>query len=197
MMILQTPHPQTPTSRPPTIAAHTAGGVHPSTPHKCRAASSLTSTLLWAAPGQHKEFSMHMVHPPLRPQPRDLVGPKDPRLTAGTVGPSPAGFTVAGVRGNTAAMHTLLCTQGCRGPREREEAQEQTVKTNHLVKEHKPLRNDPLGPQGCSECITGFGENQATPDPHHLINSEMDPTRVCFTPASFPKRKPKPKKGQS
>lgn len=49
-------------------------------------------------------------HKPWPPSPY-----RDPRLTARAVGSSPARLTVAGVWGNTAAMHTLLCTQGCRG----------------------------------------------------------------------------------
>ena len=65
---------------------------------------------------------------------------------------------MAGVRGNTAAVHTLFRTQGCRGPGEREEEQEQTVKTNHLVKEHKPLYNDPLGPKDAQNASLALGE---------------------------------------
>lgn len=61
----------------------------------------------------------HGMAPPT-PQPRELLAPKDPRLTTGTVGPSPTGLTVAGVRRNTATVHTVLRTQGCRGPGEGE-----------------------------------------------------------------------------
>lgn len=86
-------------------------------------------------------------HRPSQARAGSCPTPKDPRLTTGAVGSSPAGLTVAGVRGNTAAVHTLLCTQGCRRPREREKDQEQTVKTNHPVKEHKPLLNYSLRPR--------------------------------------------------
>lgn len=101
---------------------------------------------------------------------------------------------MAGVGGNTAAVHALLRTQGYRGAGEREEEQEQTMKTNHLVKEHKPLYNDSPRPMDVPNASLALEKNQATSDLSYLINSEMHPTRVCFIPALFPKMKPKPER---
>lgn len=53
--------------------------------------------------------------PEPEPEPERHPTLKDPRLTAGAVGSSPARLTVAGVGGNTAAVHALLRTQGYRG----------------------------------------------------------------------------------
>lgn len=139
----------------------------------------------------------HVLSPgPPEPEPGGRTTLKDPRLTAGAVGSSPARLTVAGVGGNTAAVHALLRTQGYRGPGEREEEQEQTMKTNHLVKEHKPLYNDSPRPTDVPNASLALEKNQATSDLSYLINSEMHPTRVCFIPALFPQMKPTPEEWQ-
>lgn len=75
-------------------------------------------------PRTKNSASNHGTAPP-QPELWPHSNPKDPRLTAGAVRPSPAGLTVAGVRGNAAAVHTLLCTQGCGRSEEREEEQDQ------------------------------------------------------------------------
>lgn len=112
--------------------------------------------LAWAATDQHDKCSMD----PPQPEPEGHSTPQDPpRLTARAVGPSPARLTVAGVRGNTAAMHTLLGAQGCRGPGEKEKEQEQTVRTSHLVKEQKPLCNDSLGPRDAQSASLALGKS--------------------------------------
>ena len=71
-------------------------------------------------PRTKNSASNHGTAPP-QPELWPHSNPKDPRLTAGAVRPSP----VAGVRGNAAAVHTLLCTQGCGRSEEREEEQDQ------------------------------------------------------------------------
>lgn len=144
--------------------------------------------LAWAATDQHDKCSMD----PPQPEPEGHSTPQDPpRLTARAVGPSPARLTVAGVRGNTAAMHTLLGAQGCRGPGEKEKEQEQTVRTSHLVKERNHFVMIPWGP-GMLRVHHWLWGNQATLDLSHLINSKVGPIRICFLQPPFPKRKPQP-----
>lgn len=70
------------------------------------------------------------------------------------------------------------------------------MKTNHLVKEHKPLYNDSPRPMDVPSASLALEKNQATPDLSYLINSEMHPMRVCFNPALFPEMKPKPEEWQ-